>query len=53
MSKTVWVTRRQVESARALVKISGGLDKVDPYIAKVANAEPGRRGTAQNGKKAS
>lgn len=43
MSKTVRVTRRQVQSAKALVKLSGGLDKVDPYIRKIATAEPAKR----------
>jgi hypothetical protein len=43
MSKTIWVTRDQVESARALVEISGGLDKVDSYIRKIATAEPAKR----------
>lgn len=47
--KTVWVTRDQVESARALVKISGGLDKVDPLIAKIATAEKANRRKVESG----
>jgi hypothetical protein len=43
MSKTVRVSPRQVESAKILVEISGGLDKVDPYIRKIATAEPDHR----------
>jgi hypothetical protein len=43
MSKTVFVTDEQVESAQTLVRISGGLDKVDPLIAKIAQAKPRRK----------
>ena len=53
MSKTIWVTRDQVESARALVEISGGLDKVDPLIAKIASAERARRSEVEPNRKAS
>lgn len=45
MTRTVRVSREQVESARLLVEIAGGLDKVDPLIAKIATAErPSRNG---------
>lgn len=37
---TIVVTDDQVESAKALVAISGGPDKVDPLIAKIASAKP-------------
>lgn len=40
MTQTVRVSRDQVESARLLVKLSGGTDKVDPLIARIAAAEP-------------
>jgi len=54
MSKTIWVSHEQVESARALVEISGGLDKVDPYIRKIATAEKAsRRKTERDQVKAS
>lgn len=46
MSKTIVVTDEQVESARALVRISGGIDKVDPLIRKIAEARP-RRDTSK------
>jgi len=46
MSRTVRVTRRQVESAKALVKLRGGLDKADPYIRKIATAERASRNGA-------
>lgn len=37
----VWnVSREQIEAARLLIKISGGEDKVEPLIVKVANAGP-------------
>ena len=42
MSRTIAVTDEQVESARALIEILGGPDKVDPLIAKIASAEPRR-----------
>jgi hypothetical protein len=44
VTTTITVSAEQVESARALVEISGGPDKVDPLIAKIAAAEPKRRG---------
>lgn len=45
MTRTIKFTHRQVESARLAVKIAGGLDKVDPLIAKIATAErPSRNG---------
>lgn len=40
MSNTVVVTSEQVEAARLLVELKGGLDKVDPVIAKIAQAKP-------------
>lgn len=40
MSKIVVVSARQVSAARCLARISGGLHKVDPLIAKIATAEP-------------
>lgn len=40
MSRTIVVTDEQVESAQTLVAIKGGLDKVDPLIAKIATAKP-------------
>lgn len=43
------VSGDQVESARALVEISGGPDKVDPLIAKVASAQPkGSKNASRN-----
>ncbi len=41
--KTITVSRDQVSAARALVKLRGGLDKVDPVIAKIALAVPRSR----------
>lgn len=38
MPKTVRVSRDQVSAARALIRLRGGVDKVDPVIAKVASA---------------
>lgn len=43
--KTVRVSRDQVSAARALIRLRGGVDKVDPVIAKVAAARPDRAGT--------
>jgi hypothetical protein len=40
MSETIVVSDDQVESARALIRISGGPDKVDPLIRKIAEAQP-------------
>lgn len=40
MTQVVRVSRDQVESARLLVKLAGGADKVEPIIAKIAAAEP-------------
>jgi hypothetical protein len=34
----VKVTRDQIQSARALIAFSGGEDKVDPVIVKIAHA---------------
>ena len=38
MTQVVRVSRDQVESARLLVKLSGGVDKVEPIIARIAAA---------------
>lgn len=40
MTEVLRVTRDQVESARLLIKLSGGEDKVEPLIARIAHAEP-------------
>ena len=40
MTHIVRVSRDQVESAQLLVKLSGGADKVDPIIARIAAATP-------------
>ncbi len=40
MTQIVRVSRDQVESARLLVKLSGGADKVEPIIARIAAAIP-------------
>ena len=40
MTQVVRVSRDQVESARLLVKLSGGADKVEPIIARIAAATP-------------
>jgi hypothetical protein len=36
---TIRVTRDQVNAARTLIRISGGEDKVDPVIVRIAHAE--------------
>jgi hypothetical protein len=46
VTRTIAVTDEQVESARALIEILGGPDKVDPLIAKIASAEPRRSSRA-------
>jgi len=38
--KIIRVSRDQVSAARALVRLRGGVDKVDPVIAKIAAAVP-------------
>lgn len=38
--KVIRVSRDQVSAARALIDLRGGADKVDPVIAKVAQASP-------------
>jgi hypothetical protein len=48
MTRVVRVTRDQIESARLLIKISGGEDKVDPVFVKIANAQPAQ-GNGANG----
>jgi hypothetical protein len=35
-----FATRGQTAAERALVRIAGGLDKVDPLIRKIAEAKP-------------
>ncbi|GAB2472167.1 hypothetical protein [Jatrophihabitans fulvus] len=51
MSKmTIVVTRDQIESAQALIRISGVSDKVDPLIRKIAEAMP-RRADGNTGRK--
>lgn len=43
--RIVKVTRDQIESAKALIRLRGGEDKVDPDIVLIANA---RRRTRPN-----
>ncbi len=38
--EVVRVSRDQISAARALIHMAGGEDKVDPIIARIANAEP-------------
>lgn len=38
-TRTVYVSHDQVSAARALVRMLGGLDKVEPLIAKIATAQ--------------
>jgi hypothetical protein len=45
---TITVTVEQVEFAQALVEIAGGLDKVDPLIARIAIAPPKPREDASD-----
>ena len=40
MTRRIVVSDEQVESAQALVAISGGPDKVEPLIARIASAPP-------------
>lgn len=40
MGKVIVVATEQYEAARAPMRISGGIDQVDPLIAKIAQAEP-------------
>jgi hypothetical protein len=40
MSKTIRVSPVQVAAARALIELRGGEDKVDPWVVRVAHAEP-------------
>jgi hypothetical protein len=47
MSKVyIKVSRDQIQSAKALIRLSGGEDKVDPEIVKIAHAERRQRGEA-------
>jgi hypothetical protein len=36
--RVIKVSRDQIESARALIELAGGEDKVDPLYVKIANA---------------
>lgn len=36
--RIVKVSRDQIQSAKALIRLSGGEDKVDPVIVKIAHA---------------
>ena len=38
--RVIKVSRDQVESARALIELAGGEDKVDSLYVKIANARP-------------
>lgn len=38
--RVVRVSRDQISAARALIRLRGGEDEVDPVIVKIANAEP-------------
>jgi len=40
--RIVKVSRDQVTAPRALIELRGGADKVDPLIAKIAQAGPTR-----------
>lgn len=44
-TKTIMVSHDQVSTAHALFRLRGGLDKVDPVIAKIASTVPRRRVT--------
>jgi len=41
--KPVRVSRDQISAARALIRLLGGVDKVDPITAKIAAAETPRQ----------
>jgi hypothetical protein len=43
MPKTIVVSHMQVESAKAVIELAGGPDKVDPLIVKIAAAKPRKR----------
>jgi hypothetical protein len=43
MAQIIVVSDQQISAAQALVRISGGLDKVEPIIAKIATARPATR----------
>ncbi len=53
MTRTVRVNREQIESARLLIKISGGEDKVDPIIVKIAHARSPRAADERTAREAS
>jgi hypothetical protein len=36
--RVIKVSRDQIQSAKALIRLSGGEDKVDPVIVKIAHA---------------
>ncbi|MBN9609587.1 MAG: hypothetical protein BGO26_12410 [Actinobacteria bacterium 69-20] len=48
--EVVRVSRDQISAARALIHMAGGEDKVDPIIAKIANAESGAEPEVVDGK---
>ena len=37
--QVIRVSRDQIQSAKALIRLSGGEDHVDPVIVKIANAK--------------
>ncbi len=37
--QVIKVSRDQIQSAKALIRLSGGEDRVDPVIVKIANAK--------------
>ena len=45
--RIVKVTRDQIESAKALIRLRGGEDKVDPDIVLIANARRRSRSHSQ------
>ena len=46
MPKTIVVSHMQVESAKAVIELAGGPDKVDPLIVKIAAAKPRKRSSS-------
>ncbi len=45
--RVIKVSRDQIESARALIELAGGEDKVDPLYVKIAHARPAQRAHPQ------
>jgi hypothetical protein len=43
VTKTIVVSHLQVESAKAVIELAGGPDKVDPLVVKIAAAKPRKR----------